>query len=173
MNLLIRAQPDLYAFICMLLGRRDAVEDILQKTNLMLMRHAAEYDAQRAFLPWAKAFAYNQTRKYLKSQSRSPLVFSDELVDTLAQDALQPEYAERHELELLERCIQKLTPGQRELIQNRYYKGQSVETLADSMQRSLAAVYVQIHRIRKLLGKCIESYLRTEKLSDAPAGGRT
>lgn len=88
-GLLTKAQMDLYAFICMLLGHRDEAEDILQETNLMLMRHAAEYDGQRAFLPWAKAFAYNQVRKYLKSRSRSPLVFSGELVDAIADDALR------------------------------------------------------------------------------------
>lgn len=172
-SLLTKAQIDLYAFICMLLGHRDDAEDILQETNLMLMRHAAEYDGQRAFLPWAKAFAYNQVRKYLKSRSRSPLVFSGELVDAIADDALREEGADRHELELLDRCIKKLTPAQRGLIQNRYFEDQSVESLAGRMNKSPVSVYVQIHRIRKLLGKCIESYLRTEKLAEVSAEGGT
>lgn len=39
------------------------------------------------------------------------------------------------------------------------------------MNKSPVSVYVQIHRIRKLLGKCIESYLRTEKLVEVSAEG--
>jgi len=57
------------------------------------------------------------------------------------------------------------------LIQNRYFEDQSVESLAGRMNKSPVSVYVQIHRIRKLLGKCIESYLRTEKLVEVSAEG--
>lgn len=170
-SLLTSAQMDLYAFVCMLLGNRDDAQDILQETNLMLMSHAAEYDVRRAFLPWAKAFAYNQARKQLKRKSRSPLVFSGELVEALADDASREEGADRHELDLLDRCIQKLTPAQRKLIQERYYEDQSVESLAGRMNKSAISVYVQIHRIRKLLGKCIESYLRTEEVRGVASGG--
>lgn len=78
------AQFDLLAFICMLLGNRDMAQDVLQDTNLRLISHSAEYDTRRPFLPWAKAFAYNQVRTFVKKSARSRLVFDEGLVDALA-----------------------------------------------------------------------------------------
>ncbi len=43
------AQLDLYASICVMLGNREVAKDVLQDTNVALMKHALEYDEGRAF----------------------------------------------------------------------------------------------------------------------------
>ena len=161
------AQFDIFAYICMLLGNRDVAKDILQDTNVMLMNHAREYDAGRAFLPWAKAFAYNQVRTYLKKESRSRMVFDDELVTAVAEETLAESEESGRKLELLDKCMDKLLPAQRELIQKRYFRGESIECMAESLKRSAISVYVQIHRIRRLLGDCIETQLQSAKKGGA------
>lgn len=85
---LTNAQLDLFASICVMLGNREAAKDVLQDTNVALMKHALEYDDNRAFLPWAKAFAFNQARTYRKRESRSPMVFDDDLVTAVAEETL-------------------------------------------------------------------------------------
>lgn len=155
---LMGAQVNLYAFICMLLGNRDAAKDILQDTNVMLITHADEYDAKRAFLPWAKAFAYNQVKAHLKRKSRSRLVFDLELVNAIAEETVaRPEEDAGKTLELLECCMERLTPDQKELIQARYFRRESAESLATRLKRSVVSVRVQTHRIRFLLRRCIET----------------
>jgi RNA polymerase sigma-70 factor (ECF subfamily) len=161
------AQLDLYAFICMLQGNRDAAQDILQNTNLMLMKHAAEYDAARPFLPWAKAFAYNRVRTWLKDEARSRLVFDEDLMSALAEETPCAPSESRSELEALDACMEKLTPAQKALIQARYYRNESVGHLAERLRRTALSVYVQLHRIRRLLGVCIEERLG---LAGAAAG---
>ncbi len=153
---LTAAQFDLYAFICMISGNREVAKDILQDTNVMLMGHAGEYDAGRPFLPWAKAFAYNQVRTYRKRESRSRLVFKDDLMTAVAQETLEEPAESGRELALLDACMERLTPAQRELIQARYFRRESVELIASRLAKSAISVYVQIHRIRRILGSCIE-----------------
>lgn len=162
------AQFDLYAFICMVLGNREVARDVLQETNLMLMNHADDYDESRAFLPWAKAFAYNQARTYRKRKSRSPLVFDDDLVVAIAEETMEEPAESGRELELLETCMGKLTESQQNLIQARYFRGESVEHIAVSMNKSVMSVHVQLHRIRRLLGALIE-----EKMHAVGEGVRT
>jgi len=161
------AQFDIFAYICMLLANRDVAKDILQDTNVMLMSHAGEYDAGRAFLPWAKAFAYNQVRTYLKKESRSRMVFDDELVTAVAEETLPESEDSGRELEQLDKCMAKLLPAQRELIQKRYFSGESIEHMAETLKRSAISVYVQIHRIRRILGECIETQLQASKKGGA------
>lgn len=157
------AQFDLYAFICMVLGNREVAKDVLQDTNVMLMRHAGEYDAGRAFLPWAKAFAYNQSRAYLKRESRSRMVFDNDLLTAVAEETLAEPKESGRELDLLDKCMGQLLPAQKELIEVRYFRGESIERMAEMFKRSAISVYVQIHRIRRLLGACIEAQLQASK----------
>lgn len=153
------AQLDLFASICVMLGNRDAAKDVLQDTNVALMKHALEYDEARAFLPWAKAFAFNQARTYRKRESRSPMVFDDDLVAAVAEEVVDDTVESGRELELLETCLGKLTAAQKKLIQAHYFQRERVERIAERMTKSTISVYVQIHRIRRLLGACIEGEL--------------
>jgi RNA polymerase sigma-70 factor (ECF subfamily) len=156
------AQFDLYAFLCMVLGNREVAKDVLQDTNVRLMSHAGEYDAGRAFLPWAKAFAYNQARTYLKRESRSRMVFDDELMTAVADESMTETAESGWELELLDACIERLTSAQKELIQARYFRRESIACMAERLKRSAISVYVQIHRIRRLLRLCIESQMHAD-----------
>lgn len=166
-RVLTGAQFEIFAYICMLLGNRDIAKDVLQDTNVMLMNHAGEYDVGRAFLPWAKAFAYNQVRTHLKKESRSRMVFDDDLVTAVAEATLTESEESGQALELLDQCMGKLIPAQKELIEARYFRGESIERMAEKLKRSTISVYVQIHRIRRLLGECIEMQLQTSRKGGA------
>ena len=159
---LTNAQFDLHAFVCVLLGNRDAAKDVLQNTNMILLRHAAEYDAGRPFLPWAKAFAHNQIRAYLKREKRSRMVFDDSLVAALAEECREEPEESGRALDWLDACLEELTAMQKALIRARYFQRESIPVLAKLLKRSEISVYVQIHRIRRLLGVCIEKKAQAE-----------
>lgn len=163
-------QFDLYAFICMLLGNRDAAQDVLQDTNLSLMRHAAEYNFARPFWPWAKAFAYNHVRTCKKAYERTPLIFDNGLIDMMAEEYYEEPAESRIELDLLDECMEKLTPSQRRLIEARYYCGEKVESIAARLNKSAISVYVQIHRIRKRLEDCIDTSLTAARANGETGG---
>src|ERR1041384_3034412 len=79
MLLLTSYQSMLYSSITALLGGVEGAQDILQETNVVLLKKAADYDSARPFLPWAIAFAKNQVLAWRKRQSRDRLVLHDAL----------------------------------------------------------------------------------------------
>lgn len=151
------AQSELYAFIVMLLVGKDGADDVLQETNLLLMRNAANYDVSRPFLPWAKAFAFNRVRTLVKDRQRDRLVFDGDLMERISEDTADDPVQDDSRIAFLRSCMKELTPLQRKLIDAMYFKNQSVEQIARRFQRNNVSVRVQIHRIRKLLGMCIEA----------------
>jgi len=89
-------------------------------------------------------------------------VFSDALLDQLA-DALshrQPERSARQEA--LERCIEKLPEKSRQLLALRYEEDASMEGVAAAVNSTAAAVRVMLFRIRNLLAECIQTELAKE-----------
>ncbi len=157
-------QVALFSYICVALGNGGDAADILQETNVQLWVHASEYDASRPFLPWARAFAFNQIRAFLKTCSRERLVFSEELVCLFAENISEAPPDRMEDIARLRRCMEKLDVGQRALIRDRYWNGQSVDALSRRLRRSADAVYVQLHRIRRLLADCIRRETRREAM---------
>ena len=83
-QLLTAHQRDLYAYINTLLVGQSAASDVLQDTNLDLWARLDDFDFKRPFLPWAYAFAYQRVLAHRKTQRRSKLVFSDEIVQLIS-----------------------------------------------------------------------------------------
>lgn len=156
---LTRVQSDLFTYLCALTGRADAARDVLQDTNLALCRQADRYDPLLPFLPWARTIAYYQVLSWRKRQLRERLVFDDELLEDVA-DALRVEPSVSHaQLDALEGCVKKLPERMRELLEARYVRGCTLETLAASRGRASNAVAASLYRIRQLLSDCMEKAL--------------
>jgi RNA polymerase sigma-70 factor (ECF subfamily) len=85
--LLTGSQRRLHAYIFSLVWNPADADDILQETNIVLLKKAAEYDTTRDFLPWALAIARFQALAGLKRRQRLRFVFDDALTMLLADDA--------------------------------------------------------------------------------------
>ena len=114
--LLTQHQEPLFRYIFSLVPREADARDILQETSLALYRKFTEYDPARPFLPWAYRFAYFQVQKHREKSARSPLLFSEDIMDLLASERthIEPRLDER--LRLLDACLQKLTAQDQELV---------------------------------------------------------
>ena len=154
-QLLTQSQRRLYAFILTLIPNRAEAEDILQETNLVLCRKAGEYDPDKHFLAWAFKIARFQTLAHLKTQSRSPLIFQEDLMEKLSEDAenLEGFGSLQRSLAL---CLEKLTKRNRELIRIRYEKGLSVEEAAKNLGKPTGTVSMALYRLRAALWRCVE-----------------
>jgi RNA polymerase sigma-70 factor (ECF subfamily) len=147
-----------------LLAGAPDVADVLQETNRVLWRKAATYDPGRPFLPWALAVARFEVLAHRKRQSRERLVFDDALLALVAEEYEQQSAGEGA-LQQLERCLQKLQPAQRTLLELRYVDGESVNDIALRQGRAANAVSALLYRIRGLLAQCMERTLAKEELS--------
>ncbi|MDD4102083.1 MAG: sigma-70 family RNA polymerase sigma factor [Kiritimatiellae bacterium] len=167
-GLLTGAQFELYSFICILMeGEADAA-DVLQDTNLALWNKAEQYDPAQPFMPWARSFAYNQVRAFRLKQSRSRLVFDEDLLDwfaTHAQPAAGADLRDSETLGRLEECLGKLGEMQRRLIRLKYTDCASLKEIAAELGHTVSSVGVMLHRTRQALADCMRRGVRTGGVS--------
>lgn len=153
------AQRVLHAFIVSMVWNAADADDVLQETNLVLWRKAAEYDPARDFLPWAMRCAQFQALAYLRTRQRSKLSFDDDLLARLADEAAG-EIAELDARRVaLAGCLEKLPAHHRWIVAQRYEPGGSVNALAAERGISPKAFSEQLRRIRRTLMDCIETTL--------------
>jgi RNA polymerase sigma-70 factor, ECF subfamily len=155
------AQRALYGLIMTLVRRASDADDVLQETNLVLWRKAAEYDPGRPFMPWAMQIARIQSRAYLSKRQRLPLADSD-LLDRIAAAAIAAQGAAESRRLALAGCLQKLPEKHRVLIATRYEPGASVNAIAAARATQPKAVSEMLRRIRRTLLECIERTLAVE-----------
>lgn len=160
-GLIARHQPDLHRYVLSLLPDRMLADDVVQETNLVLWRKAAEYDPAQPFLPWALTIAWYQVKAARRDSGRDRHVFDDSLVEILAVEHREAE-ADAGDVEAaLEKCLGELSESNRRLILARYQPGASVQDLAAERQQTPTALSLVLLRIRKALETCIERKLAT------------
>lgn len=158
-GLIASHQASLHRFVLSLLPDRMQAEDVLQETNLVLWRKAAEYDETKPFLSWAFGVARFQVMASRRDAGRDRHVFDDSLVELLADE--HPVVHSPVE-EALETCLGRLSEKQRTLILARYEPGASVQALAQQQAKTPGALSLLLLRIRKLLEECIERQLGSQ-----------
>ncbi|MCG8587497.1 MAG: sigma-70 family RNA polymerase sigma factor [Pirellulales bacterium] len=157
------AQGSLYAFILSILPDREAARDVLQETNIVLWRKAAEFTPGTSFTAWSFSIARNKVLSYHRDQGRERVVFSDALMTTLADDAASDSVHANAEQLALEECVDELPKKKRQLIAERYSAGGSVKEMAKTHNRSASSLSVTLSRIRSELMECIENRLAEEE----------
>jgi RNA polymerase sigma-70 factor (ECF subfamily) len=154
---LVNVQFDLYAFISVLMRGAAEASDILQETNLTIMKNGANFDLSRPFLPWARGVARKCVLKFYSARCHDKLVvFDNAMIERLAE--LVPCAEDDQplaELSRLRKCISLLVPKQREVVTARYLRGEAVKDIASRTNCSEGSVSVLLHRIRQLLADCV------------------
>ena len=159
---LTASQSALYAFIVSLLGGVNDANDVLQEANMKLCRKWEEYDPGQPFLRWAYAFARFEVMACRKRKQRSRLVLDDELLQTVAAELEESAGEANQQLKILEDCMERLNPRQRELIAARYGRGEAVHDIAARLARPENAMAALFYRLRKLLADCAQAVWRKE-----------
>jgi RNA polymerase sigma-70 factor, ECF subfamily len=158
-ELLTSHQRKLYAYIATMLLGDSAAADVLQETNLNLWTHMSEFDFTRPFLPWAFGFARQRVLAYRKSNCRSRLVFGDAALDLIHEQCMKSVSEADERLIALRKCLKELEPRQAELIRDRYVVKTPLRIMAAQSSDTAHNMSSRLHRIRKVLARCIETKL--------------
>jgi RNA polymerase sigma-70 factor (ECF subfamily) len=164
--LLAKHQEDLFRFIFALLPHEEDARDVLQETSIALCRKFEEYDPDKPFLAWAFGFAHLEVLKQRERNQRGTRHLSREVVDHLARERAEQQDDLQVRLQALDRCLEELTPADRELIQQRYQGKIKVEELVRRRRSSRRTVFRQLDRIRRLLLDCINRRTAAEGSPD-------
>lgn len=155
----LEAEPSVQAYVFAAVSGFQDAEDVLQQVALTVARRFDEYDATRPFCAWALWLAKSRIADHYRKKGRERLVFSEALMDQLAEVLVQqqPERAARHEV--LEHCLDKLPEKSRQILALRYEEDAPMERVAEAIESTAGAVRVILFRIRNLLAECMNSEL--------------
>ena len=123
------------------------------------LEHLDRFDLSREFGPWLRAICRNRMLNHFRSR-RAARSAAAALVDQALEEARGPMEddleAAGAKLRALQRCVSRLEPSQRELIDLRYRREVPLEDVARRLGRSAAALAMALLRIRTALQKCME-----------------
>jgi RNA polymerase sigma-70 factor, ECF subfamily len=159
----VRYQSRVYGYIAMMLPNRHDAEDVFQQTSLILWQKWEQFDPAQDFVPWACGIAHNEIRNFLRRRSRGRVVFSEKLIQELAEVRRQTEPTLDERSGLLADCIGKLDFLARELLQRCYAGRESIGVIAEQFHTTANGIYLRLRRIRRDLLQCVEQQLDHEE----------
>tara|TARA_R110002124_G_scaffold108954_1_gene261679 strand:- start:728 stop:1300 length:573 start_codon:yes stop_codon:yes gene_type:complete len=127
-------------------GATDA-EDLVQETLIAIHTKRATWDRTQPFTAWAFTIARYKLIDHLRRQGRRPTAPIEDAAELIADHTVE-DGATRHDLS---RCLSRLPPRQRALIEDVRLKGLSVAEAADRHGYSVSAAKVSLHRSLKSL----------------------
>jgi len=160
--LLMEHRHRIYAFIAKQLVNHADVEDVFQRTSLVLWKKMRDFDCNGSFFLWACGVAYNEVRNFLTVQRRIRLHFDADLVELMALEARDEEELSEARLNALRNCVSKLHDRQQQMLRQCYVGTASITEVAESLGRNRGALYKQLARLRAGLLDCIRSRLAQE-----------
>lgn len=157
-ELLLPSQRALRNFLYSVHPQAQDLDDLMQETCLSLWAKFETFDATREFLPWAMRLAYFEVLRFRKDRSRCRLVFSDEMVAQLAEEAIESPAGETTQEALL-RCLGQLDDKARRVLEARYARGSSIQDLAQANNESPHRLYRMLEKSRLALAACVQRRL--------------
>ncbi|WP_236621334.1 sigma-70 family RNA polymerase sigma factor [Rhodopirellula sallentina] len=153
--LLVRHRHSLYAFIAKQLVNPADVEDVFQKTSMVIWKKKDLFDSDSSFFHWACGIAFNEVRNFLTVQRRNKLHFDVELVELLAEEAAEENEISESRLTALRDCMADLPSRQQQILRRCYLGNDSITDIAKGLGRERTALYKQLARLKQKLQQCI------------------
>jgi RNA polymerase sigma-70 factor (ECF subfamily) len=160
-DLLTEVQPRLYAFIFGLIPNKPTAEDVLQETNKILCEKADTYDPGKQFSAWAFTIARYQILAATTKHKRNRLVFSPDLVESLADDLEEELVDYDKQRKKLKACLPLLKPRVATVMRMKYTDGMRIKDIADELNLKESNISAILQRARKTLEKCTKRNLYT------------
>ena len=157
-KLLAENERALTRYVMALIPSIADAEDILQESKLTMWRSFGDFKEGTNFKAWARKIIFHRILSYrnFKSKEASRYVFSDAFYEVLSEEFNKGEVNHEQDFAKLQKCISGLQDVHRKMILERYHEGKSIEGLADSIGRTVAACYKTLSRIRLNLKRCIQ-----------------
>lgn len=152
-------QHRLYGLILSMLPDPDQARDVLQETNVVIWEKFQEFTPGTNFGAWVAKIAFYQVASHRKTKGRDRHIFDDELISVLNAETELVSSGSDEKAQALDACLDQLGDRDRELLRQRYTKGNTVADLAQMIGKSPSATRVALFRLRHLLLECIQGKL--------------
>ena len=162
-QLMMKYQRRIFAYIHTLVPSRSDAEDILQEASVTICEKFSDFQTGTNFYSWACQIAYWKVRAARKKFATSKVVFNQEVLDVISQTRIEAEEELDNRHSTLSRCLKKLNDRDRRMVLTRYESGKNVTAAAQASGRTIQGAYKALNRIRKTLFDCVSFELTTEK----------
>lgn len=144
-----------YGLLYRLTRSRDAADDLVQETFLRMVRTIVRYEDSGKFEAWLFRIAANLARDHARRGRRRGSVASldgkldadvtDQLLSVSAREPPEPA-ADDEESRRLERCLDRLSPQDREVLLLRHFSELSFKEIAEILGVPLGTALARAHR---------------------------
>src|SRR2546423_1465585 len=133
----------LKAYILAIIHDPHLAEDTLSDVTLAIVRSWERFDKQQPFAPWARGVARRIALANCRKFQRPIIELNEHVLEAagLHIDALGGEGELEERRQQLRSCVDRLPQHSRELVQLRYYDGQSYSHIATATGRTMVALY--------------------------------
>jgi len=154
-ELYVRHYSRVHRFLVRLMGNEAVAEEIVNEAFLAVWRHARRFQAKSRAATWLLAIARHKALTELRRRSEAPLEATDAMAIEDPADGPAAAMDKRDRSALLRKCLAKLSPRHREVINLVYYRDKTVEEAARLVGAPVSTVktrmfYARCHMARLL-----------------------
>lgn len=158
-ELLRQHHTKLFGYLCAFTHDVNDAEDLYQEMSMLLWKKFGEYRDGTSFFNWALTTARYKMLNFLRVRGRQSR-FSAGLREKLQEDFDEMDTGLLEaRLEALEECKDRLSEGDRRLLDVCYGSRLRFRDAAQQLGRSPKSVYDALRRIRRVLMECIQKRL--------------
>ena len=163
-SLLLEHEPQVRVFLRRLLPTWSDVDDVLQEAGLVAWRKFDKFEEGTAFGGWFLTIARYEALAHRRQISQTPLVFSQEVWDLLAEEPEDQTSWQSYQ-QHLEGCLSKLSTEKRDILLLAHSPGVKIREVAVQSGKSEQAFYKVIQRLRVSLAECVSNSFAAEMQS--------
>jgi RNA polymerase sigma-70 factor (ECF subfamily) len=150
-----RHHARVYRFILRLVGNEATAEDIVHEVFLDVWRRADEFEAKSRVSTWLLAISRHKAISALRRRSDAQLdeAYAAAIVDLADGPAAAADKSERSAI--LQKCLAKLSPSHREVINLVYYNERTIEEAARSIGVPINTIKTRMHYARNRIAELL------------------
>jgi RNA polymerase sigma-70 factor (ECF subfamily) len=156
---LVRRNFDrIYRFVATMLGKPDAVDDLVQDILLNVVRSIDKFRGESALSTWIYRIAANRVHRFLEETQRAvPTIETEQLEAVTDRHRESPETNElKH---LIDTAISELSPALRAAMLLTTVEGLTPDEAAAIENCSAENIHWRVHKARKILKERLQKYI--------------
>lgn len=160
-----RYQPYVYNIAYGIVQNAEDARDVTQDVFLHVYDALPHFRGGSAFSTWLYRVTVNTAISYLRKQKRQLQVPLDALKEFRAEETAEPEQqtARVEQQQAVQQVLAQLPEQQRAVLVLRYFQDLSLEEIAQTLNCSVAAVKVRLHRARNAFRRLCEKRQKRNK----------
>jgi RNA polymerase sigma-70 factor, ECF subfamily len=157
-NIIDQTEKRLRASLALQVADRDLIDEVAHQAYITAYQKINEYNAGTNFYGWIRRIAQFHLRNECRRRTHAGLTPVEQL-NLLVAPNVDPTEAEetRDDVAILQRCMEKLGPDARQMLQMRYEECLEPADIAKQLGKGASSVRTILTRVRQSLMHCMEA----------------